>query len=71
MIGLPTDKKIIHGIMDTSVDDDRDPDDDCVLPNVSANDAFQATVTLTNNFLQQEKRYTKCSACLAKNKGRG
>ena len=51
MIESPIDEEIIHGSMNTSVDDDHDLDDSCVLPNVSSKDVFQATVTLNNYLL--------------------
>ena len=42
--------------MDTSVDDDHDPDVSCVLPNVSPKVVLQAIITSNNYLLQHEKK---------------
>ena len=36
----PTDQETIQGIMDTPTNDDYNPNDSCVLPNVSPKKAF-------------------------------
>ena len=52
-----TDEEIIQSVMNTSNDDenDPDPDDSSVLPNVSSKEAFQVITTLNNYLLQHEK----------------
>ncbi len=49
---LPTERKIIQGVIDMYTYDDHDPDDSCILLNVSSKEAFQAIVTLNNYLLQ-------------------
>lgn len=41
-----------QGIMDTSSDDNHDPNDSSILPNVFAKETFQVIVTLNNYSLQ-------------------
>ena len=41
--------------MITPTDDDHDPNDGCVLPNISRKEVFQAIVTLNNYLIQHEK----------------
>ena len=48
----PTDQEIMQRVAETSADDDHDPHNGHVYPNVFTKEAFQATVTLTNYFLQ-------------------
>ena len=51
------DEEIIQSVMNTSNDDENnpDPDDSSVLPNVSSKKAFQAITILNNYLLQHEK----------------
>ncbi|MBA0676439.1 hypothetical protein Goari_017915 [Gossypium aridum] len=51
----PTNEEIIQGVMDVSVDDEQDPDDSSILPNVSPKEAFVVVDTLTNYLIQHEK----------------
>lgn len=50
-----TNKEIIQGLRDTSVDEDYDPDDSCVLPNVSIKEVLRAIITLKNYILHHKK----------------
>ena len=62
---------IIKRVLDNSVDDNHDSEDNCVLSNVSVKEVFQAIIILNNYFLKHEKKsyiYTKCGACSTKKK---
>lgn len=43
---------IIQGIMDTSTDDNHDPNDRSILPNIFAKETFQVIITLNKYSLQ-------------------
>ncbi|MBA0550426.1 hypothetical protein Golob_021375 [Gossypium lobatum] len=51
----PTNEEIIQGVMDVSVDDEQDPDDSSILPNVSPKEAFVVVDNLKNYLIQHEK----------------
>lgn len=44
-------------------ENDLEPDDSSVIPNVSSNDAFQAVVLIINYFLQHKAKCSRNCAC--------
>lgn len=50
-----TNKEIIQGLMDISIDDYYDPDDSCVLPNISTEEVLRAIITSKNYILHHKK----------------
>lgn len=59
-----TDEEIIESIMNN--ENDPEPDDTSVVPNVSSKDAFQAMVTFRNYFLQHEQNIPEIVQALHK-----
>ncbi|XP_012435306.1 uncharacterized protein LOC105761917 [Gossypium raimondii] len=51
----PTDEEIIQGVMDVPVDDEQDPNDSSVLPDISPKEAFLAMGTFKSYLIQHEK----------------
>ncbi|MFQ6660907.1 hypothetical protein Gotur_029245, partial [Gossypium turneri] len=51
----PTDEEIIQGVMDAPVDDEQDPNDSSVLPDISPKEAFLAVDTFKSYLIQHEK----------------
>lgn len=47
----PTDEKIIQDPLNTSINDDRDSYDNCVLSTISSKVVFPAVITLNNYFV--------------------
>ncbi|XP_022883473.1 CENP-B homolog protein 2-like [Olea europaea var. sylvestris] len=63
----PTDEEIIQLVMNSNDDEnDPEPDDSSVVPNVSSKEAFQAIVTLSNYLLQHEQNISEVVYALQK-----
>ncbi|XP_022843299.1 ARS-binding protein 1-like [Olea europaea var. sylvestris] len=63
----PTDEEIIQSVMNSNDDEnDPEPDDSSVVPNVSSKEAFQAIVTLNKYLLQHEQNIPKVVYALQK-----
>lgn len=58
-----TNKEIIQGLMDISIDDYYDPDDSCALPNISTEEVLRAIITSKNYILHHKKTIYKFRAC--------
>ncbi|KAL6535926.1 hypothetical protein OROHE_012770 [Orobanche hederae] len=65
---LPTDGEIIESVLND--ENDREPDDSSVTPNVSSKEAYQAVITLRNYFLQHEQNTPKDLFALGKSRMR-
>ncbi|XP_022888936.1 CENP-B homolog protein 2-like [Olea europaea var. sylvestris] len=67
----PTDEEIIQSVMNSNDDEnDHEPNDSSVVPNVSSKEAFQAIVTLSNYLLQHEQNIPEVVYALQKVKDR-
>ncbi|KAL6557420.1 hypothetical protein OROMI_017770 [Orobanche minor] len=64
---LPTDDEIIESVLND--ENDPEPDDSSVTPNVSSKEAYQAVIALRNYFLQHEQNTLKSFVCTRKNEG--